>query len=341
MDFKPITTAVNVDQIHRLFASRTIPSPIDPATDVVFGAYDEKRLVAATAAVPTRHNNKKALWVKFLFIDSEYRHQDAGFGLMQFQRSWALTKHYKAMIWAFNPLDANLAKLYFHDLGAVANAFHVSPESKPQYGLEVVWRLNDPYVKSLATQKRVLNPLNSVPLFFDVGNIGQPVAQEIAFDTEVSTAYRVEIPFSIMNLEQFSLAVIGEWNQALNGIFSQGFQKQYTITDFDIAEGRCWYVLTASTPWYLYVVECSDNTLYTGITPDLKRRLKLHNSGRGAAYTASRTPVQYVGTWKFLDRSAALRAEIAFKQLSRERKLRHISTELNFRGSQFLLPDAS
>ncbi|MEO8607686.1 MAG: GIY-YIG nuclease family protein [Chloroflexota bacterium] len=99
--------------------------------------------------------------------------------------------------------------------------------------------------------------------------------------------------------------------------------------------------MTASTPWYLYVVECSDNTLYTGITPDLKRRLKLHNSGRGAAYTASRTPVQYVGTWKFLDRSAALRAEIAFKQLSRERKLRHISTELNFRGSQFLLPDAS
>jgi putative endonuclease len=140
------------------------------------------------------------------------------------------------------------------------------------------------------------------------------------------------------NSEQFSSLKLGEWNQALKGTLSQGFLKKYSIADFEIENGRCWYVLTAPTPWFLYVVECSDHTLYTGITPDLVRRLKLHNAGRGAAYTATRTPVKLIATWKFPDRSAAIRAEIAFKRLSRERKLQHINAEWDFCGALFLSP---
>ena len=83
-------------------------------------------------------------------------------------------------------------------------------------------------------------------------------------------------------------------------------------------------------------MECSDHTLYTGITPDLDRRIKAHNAGRGAQYTAARTPVRFVAVWGFPDRSTAMRAEIAFKRLSRDRKLQHINTKLDFRGMHFL-----
>jgi putative endonuclease len=43
--------------------------------------------------------------------------------------------------------------------------------------------------------------------------------------------------------------------------------------------------------WFVYIVQCSDNTLYTGISNNLERRLKQHNSGKGAKYTRGRTPV--------------------------------------------------
>jgi len=79
-------------------------------------------------------------------------------------------------------------------------------------------------------------------------------------------------------------------------------------------------------PWFLYVVECSDNTLYTGITTDINRRLHEHNNTRrGARYTRSRRPVSLV-YWRDLnDRSEATSAELAFKRLSRAQKLKMIA----------------
>ena len=74
--------------------------------------------------------------------------------------------------------------------------------------------------------------------------------------------------------------------------------------------------------WYLYVVKCSDNTLYTGVTTDLVRRIKEHNaSPRGAKYTRTRRPVELVYSYSYLSRSQALRAEHKFKRLSKRQKL--------------------
>mgnify|MGYP000036671904 CR=1 FL=1 len=73
--------------------------------------------------------------------------------------------------------------------------------------------------------------------------------------------------------------------------------------------------------WYVYMVRCSDNTLYTGMTNDLPRRIEAHNSGRdGARYTKSRRPVQLVYAEKAGSRSAAARLEAKIKQLPRARK---------------------
>ena len=73
--------------------------------------------------------------------------------------------------------------------------------------------------------------------------------------------------------------------------------------------------------YYLYLLKCSDNTLYAGITTDLSRRVQEHNSSAiGARYTKARRPVQLVYSKKFKDRSQASKAEAQLKKLSRPAK---------------------
>lgn len=73
--------------------------------------------------------------------------------------------------------------------------------------------------------------------------------------------------------------------------------------------------------WWVYMLRCSDGTLYTGAARDVDRRAAVHNSGRGAKYTRSRLPVTVVWREEQPDRSAALRRELALKGLSRKEKL--------------------
>ena len=78
--------------------------------------------------------------------------------------------------------------------------------------------------------------------------------------------------------------------------------------------------------YYLYILKCSDQTLYTGITVDLKRRMQEHNFSKlGSKYTAARRPVELVFTKKFRNRSLATKAESKIKKLSREEKLKLIT----------------
>ena len=77
--------------------------------------------------------------------------------------------------------------------------------------------------------------------------------------------------------------------------------------------------------YYLYILKCRDETLYTGITVDLERRIKEHNSSKlGSKYTAARRPVKLVYAKKFRNRSLATKAESRIKKLSREEKLKLI-----------------
>lgn len=74
--------------------------------------------------------------------------------------------------------------------------------------------------------------------------------------------------------------------------------------------------------WFVYIVKCSDDTLYTGVTTDLKRRVREHNSPAGGArYTRSRRPVQLVYAEKCDSRSMACSRESRIKRLSRVQKL--------------------
>lgn len=73
--------------------------------------------------------------------------------------------------------------------------------------------------------------------------------------------------------------------------------------------------------WVVYMLCCKDDTIYTGITDDLSKRLEKHRAGKGAKYTRGRSPLQLVYTEKCPDHSAALRREIEIKRLSRPQKL--------------------
>lgn len=67
-------------------------------------------------------------------------------------------------------------------------------------------------------------------------------------------------------------------------------------------------------------MRCVDGTLYTGISPDVEKRIRLHNEGNGAKYTAGRRPVTLVYSEKLTDRSVASKREVAIKKLSRTQK---------------------
>ncbi len=72
--------------------------------------------------------------------------------------------------------------------------------------------------------------------------------------------------------------------------------------------------------WYVYMLRCKDDSLYTGCTDDISRRLAAHNSGKGAKYTRSRLPVHLVYEEAQPDRSSALKREYAIKHLTKAKK---------------------
>lgn len=74
------------------------------------------------------------------------------------------------------------------------------------------------------------------------------------------------------------------------------------------------------SPWFVYILECRDGSLYTGITNDIERRLQQHNDGTGARYTRSRRPVRLRYHEICENRSAALLRECSLRLLSRKEK---------------------
>ena len=72
--------------------------------------------------------------------------------------------------------------------------------------------------------------------------------------------------------------------------------------------------------WYLYLIECRNGSVYTGITVDVDRRYAQHCGGRGARYTRAHPPARLLAAFEYPDRASASRAEHAVKQLTPARK---------------------
>jgi len=79
-------------------------------------------------------------------------------------------------------------------------------------------------------------------------------------------------------------------------------------------------------PWYLYLIECADGSIYTGITTDVAGRYAVHARGLGARYTRSHPPRQLLGIEVHPDRSSASKAEYRIKRLTAWEKRRYAAT---------------
>jgi putative endonuclease len=88
--------------------------------------------------------------------------------------------------------------------------------------------------------------------------------------------------------------------------------------------------------WLVYIILCSDDSLYTGITTDIARRFNQHAQGKGAKYFRCRQPKQLIFIEIGHDQSSATKREIFIKKLSRLKKLQLINTDVN-KISGFLL----
>lgn len=73
--------------------------------------------------------------------------------------------------------------------------------------------------------------------------------------------------------------------------------------------------------WYVYILQCGDDSLYTGITNDLEKRIVTHNTGKGAKYTRAHLPVKLIYSESYDDKSTALKREAEIKKLKRAEKL--------------------
>lgn len=78
--------------------------------------------------------------------------------------------------------------------------------------------------------------------------------------------------------------------------------------------------------WFLYLLECADGSIYTGITTDIEARFMAHQMGKGARYTRAHPPIKILGSVSYPDRSSASKAEYRVKQLSATQKRALFST---------------
>jgi len=84
--------------------------------------------------------------------------------------------------------------------------------------------------------------------------------------------------------------------------------------------------------WHVYILRCSDDSLYCGITNNLKERLDEHNDRKGAKYTKTRLPVELIYSEELPDKSSACKREIAIKGWRREKKEALVTSSSGSRG---------
>lgn len=93
--------------------------------------------------------------------------------------------------------------------------------------------------------------------------------------------------------------------------------------------------------WFTYMIECSDGSIYTGVTTDVTRRMKQHNAGTGAKYTRKRHPIVLKALWQGKGRSESSKLEYAIKKLTRKKKLELIEGDeiITISMDRKLIPD--
>ena len=302
----------------------------------VVAAYNKTHMIGMALGFPARRGSKWFLWSHMAGVHPDFQGMGIGTQIKHHQRLWATQNGYRFIRWTYDPLQRGNANFNIHTLGATANIYHVNYYGEmtdginaglPSDRLEVIWQTDKipPELEKLrvsSDQFILLSDEQQRPTLLDFTRSSSPVL--------------VEIPSNLSRLKQANPGLALDWLLAVRESLQHAFAQHYTIVDFISLDKRFAYVLAPSAPWFMYVVGCSDQTLYTGITNNLERRIKQHNTGKGAAYTRARRPVKLLAAWQFKDRSSALKAEAAFKKQSKQAKVAQIELRSAYCNGDFI-----
>lgn len=340
VEYRPLSTVEELEQVVDLEIAvwgldprdavpMNLMRPLSAHGGLVLGAFEAGRMVGMSLAFPARAGGKWVLWSHMTAVERAQQGRGIGFGLKQAQRQWALAHGYGEIRWTFDPLQPGNANFNLHLLGATADSYHVEYYGAMRDSInsgagasdrvEARWKLKDRRVAALANggSSAALKGQAPAGQFALVCNRNGAPEFRPCLETDADWRF-VELPPARNGLDS---ALLGAWRLALRETLRDAFAAGFVAVDFVQDGGRAFYTLRRPPRWYLYVLRCADDSLYTGVSPDVEARLKKHQAGRGAAYTAGRRPVELLGAWQYPGRSAALKAEVTFKRLPRERKL--------------------
>lgn len=314
------------------------------AGGIVIGAYHESQMVGFVASfqgILNPHDKKLIHWSHIVAVLPDYRRYGVGRGLKLAQREAALQQGISLIAWTFDPMRRANAIFNIEVLGAEVPTLH-----QEFYGIltdelngglksdrfEVHWPLSQPQVKKLAAGKPrpIIEPASPETYVTKAEDQEPSLTFSVTLD---QPEYRIELPSDIDALRRASTALSGRWYEALRqsaqALFSKGYKIERVYAPPDAPTFA--YILRQPQTWFLYVVETRDGSFYTGITPDLEKRIATHNAGKGAGYTAKRLPVRLIAAWRCLGgKIQAMKLEYAFKHLTRAQKLKYIRSTDNY-----------
>ncbi|MCL4247426.1 MAG: GIY-YIG nuclease family protein [Anaerolineae bacterium] len=308
---------------------------------IAHGAFDGARMIGMSLAFPGVRAGRRYLWSHMAGVLKAYQRQGIGLNIKLAQREWALAQSYDEMRWTFDPIQRGNARFNLHLLGCYTHTYYENHYGQmndsinvpaPTDRLEAVWRLKDARVKALAAggaPKPYGGDIADEALILRMGDASTPLTASDVFAALQDDPLFIEIPAG--GLSSLPRDQVLNWRLALRAALQRAFAQGYRAVDLVERDGRAFYLLRPQDRYFLYVLECADHSLYTGIAADIRKRLAQHNAGRGAAYTSTRRPLRLLAAWQFTSRGAALKAEAAFKGQSRAQKLAVIESSAPFR----------
>ena len=291
----------------------------------VLGALVNEELVGMTVGMPAWRDGERFLLSHMAGVHPAWQGSGIGTALKSRQRELARDAGYRSVRWTFDPLQRGNANFNFRLPGVRSNRYYVDYYGEMEDGinaglpsdrLEAHWPVR---ARRSATSDQLTG---ASQLLLHCRDDGRPALDWNAAQSVTG----IEIPDSLADLKRSDPSLALDWRLAVREALAGAFAEGFHATGFTMVEGRPVYVLQPPQPWFLYVLQCDDDTLYTGICVDVRRRLKQHESGKGAAYTAGRRPLRVLASWRYPARKQAMRAEAAFKKLSRPAKLERIGS---------------
>lgn len=301
----------------------------------VLGAFVGQTLIGMSVGLPAWRDGEQFLWSHMAGVHPEWQGSGVGTALKLRQHELAGAEGFRSVRWTFDPLQRGNANFNFRLPGVWANQYYVNHYGEmddginaglPSDRLEAHW----PASAARVRKSSIMTSAGQLMLLADAQ--GQPEARDLS---DNGTPKGIEIPRGLADLKRHNPALSLAWRLAVRAAFVTAFAQGYRATAFSEVAGRAAYLLEMPQPWFLYVLRCGDGTLYTGISVDVQRRLRQHNNGRGATYTAARRPLQLLACWRYRERGSAQRAESAFKNLARPSKLAQIQAGAPWQGGNW------